>query len=141
MRTRFIDTTVGVINARDALILNKLIMERFPREVELSLNLATALASNISTEERYIDISFIFKNVVKFGLCGLDYFNENLLDTCFCEVIDSDFLNQQKTLVEKGFKHYFLECYDEIIEVVAQEYNLILPDGLRIADEKMDKSN
>jgi hypothetical protein len=56
-------------------------------------------------------------------------------------VIDSDFLNQQKTLVEKGFKHYFLECYDEIIEVVAQEYNLILPDGLRIADEKMDKSN
>lgn len=136
MRTKFIDTTVGVIDARDALILKKLIMDRYPREVELSLNLATALASNISTEEQYIDISFIFKNVVKFGLCGLDYVNENLLDTCFCEVIDSDFLNQEKTLIQKGFKHYFLECYDEVIEVVAQEYNLILPDGIRIAAKR-----
>lgn len=136
MRTRFIDTTVGVFDARDALILKKIIMDRYPREVELSLNLATALASNISTEERYIDLSFIFKNVVKFGLCGLDYFNENVLDTCFCEVIDSDFLNHEKTLIEKEFKHYFLECYDEVIEVVAQEYNLILPDGIRIVGKR-----
>lgn len=141
MKTRFIDTTVGVIDARDALFLKKFIIDRYPREVELSLNLATELASNISTEEQYIDISFTFKNVVKFGLCALDYFNENLLDTCFCEVIDSDFLNQHKALVDKGYKHYILECYDEVFEVVAQEYNLILPDGLRIADEKMDKTN
>ena len=141
MRTKFIDTTVGVIDARDALILIKVIMDRYPREVELSLNLATALVSNNSTAERYIDISFIFKNVIKFGLCSLDYFNENLLDTCFCEVIDSEFLNKEKTLIQKGFKHYFLECYDEVIEVVAQEYNLIFPDGIRIADEKEDKSN
>lgn len=60
---------------------------------------------------------------------------------CFCEVIDSDFLNPQKKLVVKGFKDCFLECYDEGIEVVVQEYNLILPDGLRIIDEEMDKSN
>ncbi|MFJ8088899.1 hypothetical protein ACIQ7N_11915 [Lysinibacillus sp. NPDC095746] len=93
-----IQQQLGVIDARDALILKKLIMDRYPREVELSLNLATALASNISTEERYIDISFIFKNVVKFGLCGLDYFNENLLDTCFCEVIDSDFETGKDTV-------------------------------------------
>lgn len=141
MKTKFIDTTIGVIDARDALILKKFNMDRFPSEVEISLNLATELASNSSTEERYIDISFIFKNVVKFGLCALDYFNENILDTCFCEVIDSDFLNQQESLVEKGYKHYFLECYDEVFEIVAQEYDLILLDGLRIADEKMDKSN
>ncbi|WP_285398410.1 hypothetical protein [Lysinibacillus sp. fls2-241-R2A-57] len=56
-------------------------------------------------------------------------------------MIDSDFLNPQKTLVVKGFKDCFLECYDEGIEVVVQEYNLILPDGLRIIDEKMDKNN
>ncbi|WP_042474018.1 hypothetical protein [Bacillus ndiopicus] len=141
MRTKFIDTAIGVIDARDALVLEKFIMDRYPKEVELSLNLATTLASNISTEEHYIDISIIFKNVVKFGICALDYFDENLLDTCFCEVIDSDFLNQQKTLVEKGFKHYFLECYDEVIEVVAQEYNLILPDAIRLTDEKMNKND
>ena len=70
MKTKFIDTTIGVIDARDALILKKFNMDRFPSEVEISLNLATELASNISTEERYIDISFIFKNVVKFGLCA-----------------------------------------------------------------------
>lgn len=40
-------------------------------------------------------------------------------------------LHQQKMLVEKGFTQYFLECYDAVIEVVAQEFNLILPDGLR----------
>ncbi|MFJ6267078.1 hypothetical protein ACIQ1D_02235 [Lysinibacillus xylanilyticus] len=44
MKTKFINTTVGVIDARDALILKKFIMDRFPREVEISLNIATELA-------------------------------------------------------------------------------------------------
>lgn len=129
MKTKTIKTKIGIINARDAMVVKELSVCVYPNSIRVLLDVSTKYGSENMYKEKFVDATVIFNGVISHSLVSLDYYPyDNYLESCFCEVIDSKYLSKNK-LAEKGYKHLILSCYDHVLEVVCNDYMFVFPEN------------
>ena len=94
------------------------------------------ISSNHCSRSSHIgDIKFdiIFKNVYAYKMIELDSWmmnsDFNFLDSSvFFEIQNSDFIGQLEDKITDSHKHFVLQTYDDVFEIISDEYDLMLID-------------
>lgn len=122
MNTQEIQTSLGIIDGRDAIILKNIETQIHPNCLICFLEIDSNSCSDCFLEKEFINSKIIFNKVLFYSFYSLDYCPfEKFIKSSFDKVLDSDFL--QKYNVDDKFIHVILSCYDHIMEVVCEKYD------------------
>jgi hypothetical protein len=112
------------LSGRNAIYLDETEVSLFPNEIKFRGEINSSRCSNITSTEKFIKYELTFKSIVKYECCLLDYYNdEKLLKSSFDEVLNSEMVKMNSLEVHK---HYIFATYDQIFEILATGYELIL---------------
>ncbi len=126
-----IETRLGVICGRDSIYLDEVTYDYAHRKVRLSGEINGALCSS-SNDDSIIKYKLEFLGIYVFKLAELDLWCE-LTDIDFCITsfgeIKNSALSAQASKVEgANLKHYLIQTYDDVFEIVCKEYKFELPE-------------
>jgi hypothetical protein len=122
-----VNTQIGIISGRDALFLDD--MRYAERELFLrgSVN-EYRIPQPVSTPVSYM---MVFYGVLAIRFVELDswyhlYSPSEPENICFAEVVDSQWKASLEGKVTSSHKHYYFATYDDVIEVVCEDYEFII---------------
>lgn len=121
---------VGIISGRNAIYLDEF-KQIFDSEYNcIFKGEFSSTLTEITSGKDFIPYTFSFSNVIYYQCCELDlYVNENKMDSSF-DFIDNSCLIQELTnrwttsKIKKDHKHYVLQTYDYVFDIVAKDYKL-----------------
>ena len=134
MKIEPINTKVGVIKGRDGIYLHK--MEYNGSEIIFYGELVENLFNNFGGKD--LKYKLTFRNIVFYKCYELDiYPMENLLQSSFDLIKDSELLKKLKSRdsqnkIQDNHKHYIFGTYDDIFEIIATEYDLIIDNEINV---------
>lgn len=120
---------LGKIWGRDAIYLTN-IEFMGTRTVKLTGDFNGTLCENVKND---VDVSYklTFKGILEFRSVELDFFDHSHYSSSFERVIDSSKLKafsngSQAFKLSDTHKHYIFHTYDDVIEVVANDFEIEL---------------
>lgn len=119
---------LGKIYGRDAIFLDKIEFEN-TKIVKLTGEFNASLCENLQKDSKY---ELTFHGILAFNIIELDFFDLKNYTSSFEKVINSQKLIEFKKSSQGHFKvknthqHYIFHTYDDIIEVIASDFKLIL---------------
>lgn len=123
---------LGLIYGRDAIFLDKIEFEK-THSVKLTGEFNSSLCKNIKQKnDKYIPYEINFKGILEFKMVELDFYNDKNYVSSFEKVIDSKRITEFKKSydgdikVKDAHKHYIFHTYDNVIELIASEFELKL---------------
>lgn len=120
---------LGKIWGRDAIFLDKIEFER-THSVKLIGEFNGALCENVKDQE-YVPYELTFSGILQFKMTELDLYTQSEYTSSFEKVIDSltlkaFALSADNAKVEPSHRHYMFYTYDDVIEVIASDFELNL---------------
>jgi hypothetical protein len=120
-----IETTLGVLSGRDALFLDQIEMDIQQGVLQLKGTINGALlAKSLNRDIAYV---LTFFGVLALQLIELDSW-DNCATSSFDEVWHSRWQVQLGGKVTPDHRHYLVQTYDDVIEVVCQRFDLMIED-------------
>jgi hypothetical protein len=121
---RSIETPVGVLFGRDTIFLDEFRVAERTTEVWLRGSIVGTHGSRPQSE--YLDYLLSFRNVLAFKVVELESSQAYGLDGVFGEVMESDWLKElaHGDKFTDDHRHYFVQTYDDVVEVVATDHDL-----------------
>ncbi len=125
-----IETDVGIISGRDAIFLNEIKFDYSKQSVGFYGKLNSHLCSKSVDKNEWIKYSLTFVGILSFQMVELD-FADFRGKSSFDLVLNSKLLkNFEKydsaNKVKSEHKHYFLQTYDDIFEIICLSFELKL---------------
>jgi hypothetical protein len=123
---RPIETSIGILKGRDAIYL-----DTFDFELHGVLKLGGEINGNLASSsiDRFIRYSIIFSDVIVFKVIELDSWDYQF-DSSFDEVIDSEWCKTLGGKITPDHKHYQVQTYDYVIEIVASKFNMSIDESI-----------
>jgi len=118
-----IKTEIGFLKGRDAIYLDKFDVAIQPATLELEGSFNGKLASKPTNE--WIDYSIIFSGVLAFKVIELDLWDFSSASS-FDEVINSEWRSKLNGKVSPENKHYLIQTYDYVVEVICERFLLTI---------------
>ncbi|MGY3795824.1 hypothetical protein [Aquimarina sp. 433] len=132
MKEPIIIKELGLIYGRDAIFLEKIEFDG-TRSVKLTGEFNGSLCENVNSEnDKLIPYEISFKGILEFKIIELDFYNHSDYTSSFEKVIDSKRITEFKNSyygdikVKKSHEHYIFHTHDDIIELVADQFELKL---------------
>jgi hypothetical protein len=137
-----VTTCIGELHGRDAIYLEAVLYDGHNLSIRGECN--GELASN--AQEAWVPYLLTFKNVMAFRAIELDSWLENHCDeapdtSSFWEVIDSIWREQLRGKVGATFRHFGLQTYDDVFDVVCADYEFIAHPGASLLKEEIPTSH
>ncbi len=125
-----IETEVGFIRGRDAIFLDEINFNYQKHTVVFSGEFNNSVWSNRINDDKWIKYSLTFSGVLSFRMIELD-FGDFKAKSSFDLVQNSKWIAEMQDFdsaskVKPDHKHYFLQTYDDVFEIVSQQYELKL---------------
>jgi len=129
MKEPVIIKELGKVWGRDAIYLDKIEFDG-TRSVKLTGDFNGSLCENVK-ESKWIAYELTFKGVLEFKTIELDFFSQSEYISSFEKVKDSDRIKEfskhsQNLKLKDSHEHYFFHTYDDVIEVIASEFEIQL---------------
>lgn len=125
-----IETSLGILKGRDCIYLDKVYKNARSYIFEGEIN--GRLLNN--GKDGFIKYKLEFKNVVSMFACGMDTYDIiNVNDVYSFQMIENS--KYLKTIASndeldiKSLKHYRLKTYDDVFDVIAEDYLLEIGDN------------
>ena len=120
-----IETSLGILKGRDCIYLDKVYKKDRSYLFEGEIN--GRLLNN--SVDRYIKYKLEFKNVISMFTCELDSYDAINTNSVYSfEIVeDSKYLKiiaANDELDIESLKHYRLKVYDEVFEIITEDYSL-----------------
>ena len=118
-----IETPLGIANGRDAIYLDKVMFLNRTNTLVLEIDLNTALCHRTS-ESDVIDFSsflLTFDQVLATKQVELDSWDWES-ESSFDEIQDSKWIKELGGKVTSEYKHFLIQTYDDVFEVVCKNY-------------------
>lgn len=120
---------LGKIWGRDAIFLDKIEFER-THSVKLIGEFNGVLCENVKDQE-YVPYELTFSGLLQFKMTELDLYTLSGYTSSFVRVVDSHLLrafawSEDNAKVEPSHRHYVFYTYDDVIEVIASDFELNL---------------
>lgn len=119
--TKSIITEIGIIEGRDAILLDGVL--QCNAEVLLEGRINAALCSRPTNNARWVPYRISFIGVKAFD-CREVEISDWRNPSSFCEIVDSEWLGRLG--LRAPCRHYVFATYDYVYEVAAKEYRLSL---------------
>jgi hypothetical protein len=119
-----IETPLGIAKGRDAIYLDEVIFKDRTNTIVLVGSFNTALCSN--PNKTGIDFSgfrITFHAVLAVEILELDCWDWES-ESSFDEIINSDWIRSLKGKVSEKNRHFLVQTYDDVIEVVCESYTI-----------------
>ena len=116
-----IETDLGYIRGRDALFLRQVRFENRTTTLILEGAINAKLCSKSEATTDY-DYRLRFINVLALKMIELDswhYTNQSSFD----EILDSDWIRQLRGKVTSDDRHFVVQTYDDVFEVVCEHFD------------------
>lgn len=125
-----IETEVGIIFGRDAIFLDEIDFDYSQNKVVLSGELNGSLCSKLHEKSEDIKYSLTYFGILSFQMIELD-FADFRGQSSFDLVQNSKWISEFRKRDSAGkvrpeHKHYFLQTYDEIFEIISLSFELKL---------------
>ncbi|MCP5098122.1 MAG: hypothetical protein GY943_21450 [Chloroflexi bacterium] len=117
-----IQTRLGTIYGRDAIFLDELDVEIRSGFIKLSGSLNGKLCSKASAH--WYNYELVFSNILAFKVIELDSWNFSYSVSSFDEIINSMWIQELGGKVKPSHKHYLVQTYDDVIEVVCKSVKI-----------------
>lgn len=129
MKKPIIIKELGKVWGRDAIFLNRIEFNG-THCVKLIGDFNGTLCENLENEKSF-PYELTFNGILEFKMTELDFFFDTEYTSSFEEVIDSDIINRfakssQSFKLKDSHKHYIFYTYDDVIELIASEFELKL---------------
>ena len=120
---------LGKIWGRDAIFLDGIEFNG-THSVKLIGDFNGSLCENIENK-KWVSYELTFKGILEFKITELDFFLDTEYTSSFEKVVDSSKLNEfskssQNFKWKDSHKHYIFHTYDDVIELIASEFELKL---------------
>jgi len=121
---------LGKIYGRDAIFLDGIEFSG-THSVNLTGDFNGSLCENVKNE-KWISYELTFKGILEFKITELDFYNDKNYVSSFEKIIDSERISEFKKAydgdikVKDSHKHYIFHTYDDVIEIIASEFELKL---------------
>lgn len=120
---------LGKIWGRDAIFLDRIEFEG-TNAVKFTGDFNGSLCENVESE-KCISFELTFKGILEFKITELDFFSHTEYTSSFEKVINSEIINEfskssQNFKLKDTHKHYIFHTYDDVIELIASEFELKL---------------
>lgn len=120
---------LGKIWGRDAIYLDRIEFEG-TNAVKLTGDFNGSLCENVESE-KWICFELTFKGILEFKITELDFFSHTEYTSSFEKVINSEIINEfskssQNFKLKDTHKHYIFHTYEDVIELIASEFELKL---------------
>jgi len=121
---RLIETLLGIVRGRDAIYLDS-----FEYELHSVVKLAGGINGKLASNpiEKFVKYSLSFTSVLAFKVVELDSWDYQS-ESSFDKVVDSDWRKTLGGKITPEHKHYLIQTYDDVIEVVATKFSLKISD-------------
>ncbi len=119
-----VETPIGILKGRDAIFLDKLEVDIQQGTLMLEGSFNGRLASKPVDDVSY---ALAFSGVLAFKVVELDSWDYNAVSS-FDEVLNSEWLTQLGGKVDQSYKHYLIQTYDDVIDVVCRKFTLAIKD-------------
>jgi hypothetical protein len=122
-----IETSLGRFYGRDCIYLDRASFE----DSAASFVLEGSINGNLCTEKRpgdFIPYRLRFFGVLALRMVELDSCDW-AFESCFDEVRDSDWVRSLGGKVTADHRHFFVQTYDSVFEVVCENYELETSDA------------
>jgi hypothetical protein len=119
-----IETQFGIFRGRDTLFVDTIALHVYPNELALSGKIN---GTNASRNPTLKDIVYIiaFHHIKALKMITLDLWDWKSA-SCFDEVINSQWMAQLNSHVITDCKHYLLQTYDQVFDIVCRSYSIEL---------------
>ena len=120
-------TLVGELHGRDAIFLDAMSASR--RELTLKGEINGRLLSE--PQEGFIGYTLTFTGVIAFSKIELEVCMDSAISS-FDEILESSWIRTMRNSVEQDvlncnqLRHFFVQTYDDVFNVVCQNYELII---------------
>ena len=125
-----IETSLGILKGRDCIYLDKVYKKDRSYLFEGEIN--GRLLNN--SVDRYIKYKLEFKNVISMFTCELDSYDAVNINSVYSfEIIENS--KYLKTIAAndeldiKSLKHYRLKTYDDVFDIIAEDYVFEIGDN------------
>lgn len=118
-----IETPIGILKGRDAIFLDGMDVDMQNNTLTLHGTFNGSLASRPIKKE--VAYTLRFSSVLALKVIELDSWDYSS-SSSFDEVINSEWCSQLSGKVDESFKHYLVQTYDDVVEVVCHKYTLTL---------------
>ncbi len=132
MNEPIIIAELGKVWGRDAIFLDGIEFDG-THSVKLTGDFNSSLCENVNDENgKYIPYEINFKGILEFKITELDFYNDKNYVSSFEKVIDSERISEFKNAydgdikVKDSHEHYIFHTYDDVIEIIASEFELKL---------------
>lgn len=120
---------LGKIYGRDAIFLDGIEFNG-THSVKLTGDFNGSLCENVKNE-KWITYELTFKEILEFKMVELDFYPDAEYTSSFEKIVDSDRINEfskssQNFKIKSSLEHYIFHTYDDVIEVIASEFELKL---------------
>ena len=125
---RPISTPIGIANGRDAIYMDKVEFTNRTNTLILSLGINTSLTSeNTSSDIDFSDCRIKFNGVLATLQYELDCWDWDS-ESSFDEIVNSEWIKKLGGKVTSKHKHYLIQTYDDVFEVVCENYEFLPAD-------------
>ncbi len=116
-----IQTELGTLFGRDAVYLDE-VDYNFERNILTLIGSINGRLSSSKTD-KWFDYKLIFKGIVAFMNYSIDSWDYSSKSS-FDEVVKSDWIKLLNQKVTPTHKHYLLQTYDDVLEIVGGTFTL-----------------
>jgi hypothetical protein len=124
-----VDTEIGIMKGRDAIYLDEIEYNYAKSTVKLIGEINGSLCSKFDGDI-FIKYELEFHGVYIYKMIELDLSYELLkIDygiSSFIQVVNSDLVKHAKDIRGVDLKHFVIQTYDDVFEIVCNEYKLSL---------------
>ncbi len=120
---------LGKVYGRDAIFLDGIEFNG-TYSVKLTGNFNGRLCKNVK-DEKWITYELTFNEILEFKMVELDFYSDIEYTSSFEKVIDSERIKEfskssQSFKLKSSHEHYIFHTYDDVIEIIASEFELKL---------------
>lgn len=121
-----IETPLGFVNGRDGIYLDDIELSERTNRVTLNGAFNSALCSKAdSPSTDFAGCRISFSGVLAFKVIELDSWDGNS-ESSFDEVLDSDWVRALGGKVTPSHRHFLVQTYDDVVEVVCESADVTL---------------
>ena len=120
-----VETPLGILKGRDAIFLDKLEVDIQQGTLTIKGGFNGHLASKPIDKE--VGYTLTFSDVLAFKVIELDSWSFNAASS-FDEVVNSEWRAQLGGKVDQSHRHYIIQTYDDVIDVVCRKFTLAIKD-------------
>ena len=125
-RFQSIETPLGIVNGRDGIYLDDITVSERTNRLTLDGAFNTALCSKADRPSIDFDgCRITFTGVLAFKVIELDSWDWDS-ESSFDEVLDSDWIQELGGKVTLTHRHFLVQTYDDVVEVVCEEVDITL---------------